>query len=164
MALVDIATSRCAICTGKLTRSFVATSGIAFPRSHRLFAFCDAPLHLDCLERWPDRLEFSAGYFSAGRTMFESAGALLHEEATWLLGCGIIGGRVTYVEVRMKEWPLRFIAAREHWVEYWQGKFAERLSGEALAAAQRIAAPVLVASAKLGLVFYPSSGHDDAAT
>jgi hypothetical protein len=32
---------------------------VFFPKGHPLFRFCDAPLHWDCYEDWPERLRFA---------------------------------------------------------------------------------------------------------
>jgi hypothetical protein len=153
MAMVDPDGSPCAICDERLAGSpFGATSGVAFPRDHALWRFCDAPFHFDCMERWPHRREFAAGYFEISREGFKAQGTLLREAPTWLLGCGMMSGRVTYVEAVMREWPVRFNKERERWAEYMGGDFATRLRGEALAAAKRIAPEMIAASVELGLV------------
>ena len=89
MALI-LPTSVCAICGEKLDRPYTATSGVAFPKEHRLYKYCDAPLHYDCLETWPDRTEFARGYFESKAHGFRSGltGHLLAEGIGWALVCG----------------------------------------------------------------------------
>ena len=41
----------------------MATSGCAFDSDHRLWAFCDAPIHWKCFIPWSDRVEFANAYF-----------------------------------------------------------------------------------------------------
>ncbi|MFN3652397.1 MAG: hypothetical protein ACK47B_22710 [Armatimonadota bacterium] len=56
---------RCAICKAEvdLGTDFFATSGVFFPPEHRLYPFCDAAIHWECYEPWPDREEFARQYF-----------------------------------------------------------------------------------------------------
>ena len=152
MALIDEATSACAICGERLTRPYIATSGVAFPSSHPLWPYCDAPLHVDCLATWPHRMAFAAGYFERSLTRFQSAGGLLRETPRWLLGAGLVGSRVTYLDVVMREWPIRFNAQREEWSDYLGGRFRQKLAGPALEAAEAIIPDVVDASIELGLI------------
>lgn len=63
MAIV-LGPARCAICEEPLgNRQYLATSGVAFDPTHRLFGYCDAPIHWDCYESWPSRSEFARAYF-----------------------------------------------------------------------------------------------------
>lgn len=63
MAIV-LDTARCAICKEPLgDRPYLATSGAAFEPTHRMFEYCDAPIHWDCYEPWPSRSEFARAYF-----------------------------------------------------------------------------------------------------
>lgn len=57
----------CPLCREKMDiqKNLFATSGVFFPPEHRLFKFCDAAMHWDCYERWPDRAEFASAYFQA---------------------------------------------------------------------------------------------------
>jgi hypothetical protein len=65
MALIT-SSSRCAICGELLcTKAFRATSGVFFPPSDPLYRFCDAPLHWDCYEDWPERLRFARQYVNS---------------------------------------------------------------------------------------------------
>ena len=92
MALVG-PESRCPICDGLLDRPFTATSGVAFPRGHRLWRYCDAPLHFDCLAAWPDREEFSRAYFvSALANGWRGRATILRATARWFLACGLPSG------------------------------------------------------------------------
>lgn len=58
--------SRCALC-GELLgdRPVFATSGVWLPPNHRLFRYCDAAMHGDCYEAWPDRAELARTHFEA---------------------------------------------------------------------------------------------------
>jgi hypothetical protein len=66
MALVVRGVSTCAIC-GRLADDlpYLATSGVFFPPGDPLFPFCDAPLHWDCYEHWPERSRFARQYVSS---------------------------------------------------------------------------------------------------
>lgn len=63
MALITPA-SRCAICNRLLgALPYLATSGgDFFPITDPLYPFCDAPLHWDCYEHWPERPRFARQY------------------------------------------------------------------------------------------------------
>jgi predicted 2-oxoglutarate/Fe(II)-dependent dioxygenase YbiX len=81
--------SRCAICGGPLSEPFTVTSGCALWPDHRLFRFCDAPLHLSCLNTWPDREEFSRAYYDAAlEGCRDGFGTLIHVAESRFLGCG----------------------------------------------------------------------------
>ena len=59
MALITAA-SRCAICNELLgRRPYLATSGVFLAPADPLSRYCDAPLHWDCYERWPERARFA---------------------------------------------------------------------------------------------------------
>src|SRR5262249_38426729 len=45
-------------------RGYLATSEAFFPEDDPLYRFCDAPLHWDCYEDWPERPRFAARYVS----------------------------------------------------------------------------------------------------
>jgi hypothetical protein len=65
MALI-VPSSRCAICDELLGgRDYLATSGVFFPPDDPLSSYCDAPLHWDCYEHWPERARFARAYVSA---------------------------------------------------------------------------------------------------
>jgi hypothetical protein len=130
--------SRCAICRTPLDRPYTATSGCAFPPEHELFAFCDAGLHLDCLAAWPQRIQFARGYCDRGRSNFQHGhGALLHEGATWLLGCGPLltegsaalklpnahVGEPFFAEVVLAQWPLSLRSPWREWTEHLEQGF-----------------------------------------
>jgi hypothetical protein len=68
--------STCTICGGALDRPYTATSGVAFASNQRLWAYCDAPLHFDCLSTWADREEFSREYFVSSLARYWSGDGL----------------------------------------------------------------------------------------
>ena len=59
--------SRCALCDQPIDASgdFFSTSGVFFESGHRLFRYCDAPMHWDCYGPWADRREFARAYVRA---------------------------------------------------------------------------------------------------
>jgi hypothetical protein len=64
MALI-FSGSRCAICEKPLRdgdRGYLATSGVFFEEDDPLWRFCDAGLHWDCYENWPERPRFARRY------------------------------------------------------------------------------------------------------
>jgi hypothetical protein len=131
--------SKCRICgTGYATRAFVATSGSAFPPEHDLFPFCDAALHLDCLERWPDRVRFSRGYFELARHDRDPA-TFLAEGSDWVLRCGPAtpASEPYYAAVFLADWPLRLYARWHAWADLVARDHAAGLEGAALDAARR---------------------------
>lgn len=88
MALI-LSTTTCAICDEKLDRPFLTTSGVAFVPGHPLFEFCDAPLHFDCVEAWPSRIEFSEAYFRLVLEYHEAGhGYLLKKKDDWFFSTG----------------------------------------------------------------------------
>jgi hypothetical protein len=134
-------TSVCAICGSKLDRAYTATSGVAFPRGHRLWVYCDAPLHLNCLENWPDRIAFSLGYFQ--NTLDFCGFGITHLLArgdNWILICGpcVIEGNPYYAAIHLKDWPFRLYSHWNEWDEFITGGFQEGLEGKALTAAQNV--------------------------
>jgi hypothetical protein len=157
MAIIHSA-STCAICGEPLDRAFTATSGCAFGEEHPLWRFCDAPLHLDCLERWPLREQFSRGYFDntvEGRK--RGYGHLLFQAETWVLVCGPVWntGWPYFAEVQLTDWPFRLYSQWERWDEYVGGGYRVGLEGAALVAADeamtavRMIAPALSALSQL---------------
>jgi hypothetical protein len=55
--------SRCAICEELLgNRAYLETSDVFFEEHDPLWRFCDAPLHWDCYEHWPERRRFARQY------------------------------------------------------------------------------------------------------
>jgi hypothetical protein len=137
MALID-SISRCAICRGSLDRPYTATSGCAFPREHRLHAYCDAALHFDCLAKWPDRQKFSKGYFIRAFAYHWRGGApLLAATARWFLGSGppIDGGRPHYAVVRLRDWPFKLYSSWTEWTPFVNEGYRRELVGPALDAA-----------------------------
>jgi hypothetical protein len=133
---------KCCLCGGSFGdgRPYIGTSGVAFPSPHPLFQFCDAGMHLDCLEKWPHRLEFSNGYFVGKRTMFAEMGTLLAEGTGWILGCGPSspGRDPHYAEVDLSDWPCRLYSLWPEWNEFLNGGFSAKLSGAACRAATAV--------------------------
>jgi hypothetical protein len=141
--------STCAICDGALDRPYTATSGVAFPPDHPLWEFCDAPLHVDCLARWPDREEFSRGYcWQALLWVWEGNGTLLHVARDWFLACHrILRGEEhpRFASVRLATWPTGLSARWGEWDAFVAGGYAGDLAGPELAAADAAMAEVRVA-------------------
>ena len=139
MALLTSDT-RCPICNEKLNRPFTATSGGVFPREHPLWKYCDAPLHFDCLESWPYRVEFSEGYFKAITHYHESGkgGFLLIKERNWIFATGpcAINSFPYYVEIRFREWPFRLYSRWGEWDKFVSGEFRNDLVGSVLKLAE----------------------------
>ena len=144
MALI-FADSTCAICGERLDRPYTATSGCAFPEAHPLWRYCDAPLHLDCLERWPQRGQFSRGYFDAAVEQRRSGyGHLLAQGETWVLVCGphVEDNTPYFAEVRLPDWPFRLYSKWGDWPYFIGGGYREGLEGAALSAADKVMAEV----------------------
>jgi hypothetical protein len=144
MALI-LPNTPCAICGGQLDRVYTATSGCAFPQGHPLWGYCDAPLHLDCLETWPHREEFSRGYFDQAVESHRSGyGHILARGESWVLVCGprAAGGLPYFAEVRLADWPFRLYSKWEAWPDFAGGGFREGLEGTALVAAESAMAGV----------------------
>lgn len=137
--------STCAICDGPLDGAYTATSGCAFPEGHDLWRYCDAPLHLDCLERWPQREQFSRGYFEmAVEQRRLGYGHVLARGASWVLVCGprAEDGLPYFAEVRLADWPFRLYSKWGEWAYFIGGGYKEDLEGAALAAADMVMAEV----------------------
>jgi len=144
MALI-LANTSCAICHEQLDRAYTATSGCAFGEGHPLWPYCDAPLHLDCLERWPHREQFSRGYFDAAvESRHAGYGHLLFQTQSWVLVCGpnVNGGHPYFAEVRLTDWPFRLYSKWEAWDEYAAKGYREGLENAALLAADDAMAEV----------------------
>jgi len=132
--------SRCAICGGTLDRPYTATSGVAFACNSRLWPYCDAPLHWDCLTEWGDREEFSRGYFTSRLAGYWSNyGTLLSATPDWFLACGPApspwSDEPLFAEVVLATWPFRLYSKWGEWDEYVAGGFRRELAGHALDAA-----------------------------
>ena len=99
------------------------------------------PLHLACLTDWPQREEFSHGYFQMFRYGHEiGIGHILAEGPTWFLGCGPCGPkeRPAYAQIVLAHWPVRLkMDGWDGWTSFLSSGFAEGLEGSCLAAAQR---------------------------
>ena len=144
--------STCALCGELLDRPYTATSGVAFPLSDPLYRYCDAPLHFDCLERWPERPVFSAAYFEMAVSHFRNRAHLLIEQIEWVLGAGPtqrnqpsegFTQRFTndwpyYAEVRLRDWPFRLYTHWDDWDAFLARDYREGLVSEALQVAERV--------------------------
>ncbi len=158
MALIH-PNSVCAICGEKLDRPYTATSGVAFPREHRLYRYCDAPLHYDCFETWADRKAFAGRYFEGRLHSYRVGitGHLLAEGMSWALICGPynetdlrpaieagvlseksiqqglnLGDKPNYVTVALSEWLARLSINWADWEIFVGGKYREDLEGRIL--------------------------------
>ncbi len=156
MALI-LPNSVCAICGENLDRPYTATSGVAFAKEHRLYRYCDAPLHNDCFEKWPDRTEFVGGYFQSTLHSFKAGltGHLLAEGVNWALICGPyartdlrpaveagwfsaeaaedmkekLGDKPQYVTVILSEWLAQLNTNWDGWEHFVHEKYREHLEG-----------------------------------
>jgi len=146
------------LCKELIGDPYVATSGVAFPQDHRLWKYCDAPMHLDCLEQWPDREEFSLGYYESEYEHHQALGRnILGEGENWLLVCGPhrrsdlssfrFVGKITpadmplvpsYAKVVLRHWPFQLYSKWNDWTEYANTVYAECLTGKALEAAHAV--------------------------
>lgn len=146
--------STCPICGSDLVEGDVTvdTSGCAFPQEHRLWRYCDAPLHLACLEGWPDREEFSEAYFVQRRQQFaDQSWFILAEADDWFVGFIPPGpyvsvpGSEDLVEIRIRDWPFVLYGHAERWTQLFSGgwrKYHPALCGEALKRAREIMSQV----------------------
>ena len=152
MALIT-ANTRCPICNNRLAKPYTVTSGVVFARTHPLWQFCDAPLHFDCLETWPSRIEFSEGYFNAVLQHYQtgSGGFLLIQEKDWLFAAGPVGknGHPLYVDIRFREWPVRLYSRWQDYDQFVAGGFREGLAGSALQLAEQTMRIVIQAAPDL---------------
>lgn len=128
--------SECALCKEPLNRPALTTSGCAFPRGHRLFCYCDAPLHIDCLHDWPDRAEFSEAYYQQRYEQFkEQRWWVLSESPDWFVGFippgqyMSIPGQQDLIEVRVKDWPFVLWGHAEQWTEFLAGRWRDEQDG-----------------------------------
>ena len=137
MALVH-PDSCCALCSGKLDRPFAGTSGVAFPFSHELNKFCDAPLHLDCLEKWGKRIEFFQAYYDQRRKQYsENNWLILAGGFGWFLGFippspaypGVPSEDYDLVELRLEAWPYVFFPHAKDWDRFLDGVWERDLAG-----------------------------------
>ena len=143
MAIV-FESSTCALC-GALVRErpYTATSGVAFESTHPLFRYCDAPLHFDCLERWPQRVAFSQAYFFGPVAMSvcvpPERRALLYFGGELALLCGPATPPESpyYAEVLLRQWPCRLYSKLAEWPDFVAGGYRTPLVGEALVAAEQ---------------------------
>lgn len=80
--------STCVLCGEKLDRPYTSTWGIPFPPEHRLAEYGDAPLHLDCIADWEDRIVFSEAYFVEALNRYSEVGHVLIADADWIFVTG----------------------------------------------------------------------------
>lgn len=146
MALISV-DSRCAICGGPLSHPYTGTSGCAFWPEHRLFAFCDAPLHFSCLEVWPDREEFALAYHELALDRWRKGyGTLIHVAETWFLGCGPSTPPESpyFAQVCLRDWPNRLYTRFENWDTFVRESYRADLVGEALSRADAVMTEVRI--------------------
>ena len=107
-------------------------------------------------EQWPDREEFSAGYFDEALKHFRSRANLLVERPAWISGSGPTKHNQTprdipqrfnnelpyYAEVRLPDWPLRLYSHWQDWESFLAGDYREGLAGEAMQVSENIMAQV----------------------
>ncbi|HID31277.1 MAG TPA: hypothetical protein EYP19_14940 [Desulfobacterales bacterium] len=147
---MSIFSNECVICGKKFKKGelYLSTSGCAFPQEHRLWKYCDAPMHLLCLESWPDREEFSEAYYVQRREQYDLEGFLiLAERDDWFVGfippgryMGIKGAE-DLVEIRIRDWPFVLYGKAGQWTEFINGGWLEDnpfLSEEALQRASAV--------------------------
>jgi hypothetical protein len=146
-------TTTCPLCNEQLDRPSLATSGCAFPQGHRLWQFCDAPMHIDCLQDWPDRVEFCSAYYRQRLDQYtRERWPILATGDGWFLGMALPYPGTVYadldediVEIRVEDWPISFQADAHEWSEFMAGEWqssAEHLHSYALARAQVVIAQV----------------------
>ncbi len=73
MAIVIAGVTTCALC-GEVAdaKDYMATSGVWYEQDHPLWRYCDAPMHWDCYERWPEREQFARDYVAMRRSHQDS--------------------------------------------------------------------------------------------
>jgi len=127
--------TQCPICGGLFDDGRTYTSvGVVFPREHFLYPFCDAGLHLECLENWPHRAELAKVSYDAVRLDHLTMHTLLDEAPGWFLGCGPakLNDDPYYAAVWISDWPLRLYTRFRQWPEFVQTGFSTGLTGTAL--------------------------------
>ncbi|MBN8226152.1 hypothetical protein JYK02_01365 [Corallococcus macrosporus] len=152
MAMIIKGFTSCAICgSTDLSKPYTATSGVAFPKEDELWRFCDAPLHFDCLARWPHRERFSRGYFDLWKDDSVLANGVLSGGRAWVLRCGPAKREADpyYAEVRLSDWPMRLYSRWEQWTDFAAHQYREGLEDEALKAADAAMAEVRKVAADL---------------
>jgi len=125
----------CKICGNALSAKDItlSTSGYPFSNGHRLREYCGAPLHLHCVEKWPDRIEFSKAYYEHRYAQFVKEGwYIIAEHEDWFVGFIPPGPNMTppagmedLVEVRIKDWPFVLYGHAEKWTEFFLGQWRE---------------------------------------
>ncbi len=153
---LPLAEKTCLICGKELSEgdATVSTSGCAFPQSHKLWRYCDAPLHLACMETWSDRETFSHAYYVQRHQQFlDESWFILAEEKDWFVGHIPAGlyhsepGFEDLVEIRIRDWPFVLYGHAEEWTQFfidgWQ-KYQPALSGKALHRAREVMSQVML--------------------
>ena len=144
----------CLICGKEFSEgdATVSTSGCAFPQSHKLWRYCDAPLHLACMEMWSDCKTFSNAYYVQRRQQFlDESWFILAEEKDWFVGFippGLYQTKPGYedlVEIRIRDWPFILYGHADEWTQFFSGgwqKYQPALSGKALYRAREVMSQV----------------------
>jgi hypothetical protein len=101
-------------------------------------------LHLDCLATWPDREEFSRGYFVAALAYdWRGGGAVLKAMPTWFLGCrGPRDAIPRFVTGYLRDWLFRLSSSCSEWMPFVEGGYRGDLAGPALDALTEVMAEV----------------------
>ena len=145
-----LSSSECVICGKELKTGepYLDTSGCVFTPEHRLWKYCDAPMHIRCLETWPDRVEFSEAYYNQRREQYDHENWLvLAEKSNWFVGFIPPGpymqveGSEDLVEVRIKDWPFVLWGHAERWTEFFKSGWREyhpALTGQAVEKARAV--------------------------
>ncbi len=128
--------TRCPICGQTLDdqKTFLATSGVAFGPEHHLYPYCDAGLHLACVETWPDREAFARGYFEGFVEAYkkERPQDLLAVGEGWILGVGPAPATTSpyYAHVVLERWPIQLYSRWDAWTENVSEGFEKANSGQ----------------------------------
>ena len=107
MALI-FDSSTCAIC-GRIVRGtdYTATSGVVFEPGDRLYEYCDAPLHVACVDGWKYRERFSRGHYASRLATHQYCSGVLIEMSHWFLGVGPATREKQpyYFRIAARDWP-----------------------------------------------------------
>ena len=121
----------CPLCQESLERPNLATSGCAFPQDHRLWRFCDTPIHIDCLQDWADRQEFCSAYHKQRLEQYSREGwPILAAGDGWFCGKPLpypgaffTAADADLIEIRVEDWPINFIAQMTTWDAFLAGSW-----------------------------------------
>jgi hypothetical protein len=119
MPIIDVANKLCPLCETPIgAKPFVATWGVPFVPPHRLYEYCEATMHYECLEGWADRVEFSLGYFHQFVGTDERRnGYILARTENWVLMCGM------YQRITREEYPMLKKLRVKQWLETYMPFF-----------------------------------------